>query len=140
VAGVEERGVAWQCSPAATAASETGAREGAEREAGSFAWRSATRRGKQKWPWSQRQEDRGVLRRWAAHVGMENHGAVKTHEQRWGHGVDGAVGQCPGSSWGRFAEWASWARSVVALGSLQLRWRRVGFDELGRTKQWAGPS
>jgi hypothetical protein len=53
--------------------------DGGEREAGGFACRSAMRRGKQKWAWPQRREDRGVLRWWVAHVGTENHGAVGTH-------------------------------------------------------------
>jgi hypothetical protein len=40
-AGVEERGMARHCSPAATATSGVGARDGAEREAGGFARLSA---------------------------------------------------------------------------------------------------
>jgi hypothetical protein len=144
-AGVEERGMARHCSPAATATSGVGARDGAEREAGGFAWLSAMRRGKQKWPWPQRGEYRGALRRWAAHVGTENRGVFRTHgrrrfRQRWrGHGADGTVGQRPGRAWFRFAEWASRAKSLVALGWLLLRWHRVGFGKLGRTEQFARP-
>jgi hypothetical protein len=56
---------------------------------------------KAKWLWPQRREDRGVFRRWVAHVGTENSGTVKTRRwrqlgQRWrGHDADGAVGQRP---------------------------------------------